>query len=132
LDDDEDLDGLEDLPAANKPKQEDEMATITQVSDDETFKMPTAGRPSAGCWVDNSSHAADHIAAGSATSAMQLLNRQIAASDFSVIKSTMIGCYLGSTMSLPGVPGSGNVNVPLLRNDSSGYPGEKKPAKKFP
>jgi hypothetical protein len=30
------------------------------------------------------------------------LNRQIAASDFSVLKETMMGCYLGSTMSVPG------------------------------
>lgn len=85
--------------------------------------MPAAGRPPAGCWAANSSHAADHMAAGGASSAMQLLNRQIAASDFSVLKGSMIGCYLGSTISLPGIPGSGSIVVPLMRNDASGHPG---------
>lgn len=54
---------------------------------------------------------------------MQLLNRQIAASDFAVLKKSMIGCYLGSMTSLPGVPGSGSMVVPLLRNDAAGHPG---------
>mmetsp|Transcript_23588 Transcript_23588/g.31342 ORF Transcript_23588/g.31342 Transcript_23588/m.31342 type:complete len:1298 (+) Transcript_23588:62-3955(+) len=101
----------------------DEMDGIQNVSDDATFDMPPAGRAPAGCWVANSSHAADHVAAGGASSALQLLNRQIAASEFSVLKDTMIGCYLGSTMSLPGVPGSGSMNIPLLRNDAGGHPG---------
>merc|ERR1719410_3110548 len=35
----------------------------------------------------------------------------------------MIGCYLGSTVSLPGIPGSGSIAVPLMRNDTSAHPG---------
>jgi len=54
---------------------------------------------------------------------MQLLNRQIAASDFSVLKDPMLGCYLGAMLSVPGVPGSGSMSIPLLRNDSAGHPG---------
>jgi coatomer protein complex subunit alpha (xenin) len=99
------------------------MAELQGVSDDATFQMPAAGRPATGCWVANSSHAADHISAGGATSAMQLLNRQIAVSDFAVLRETMIGCYLGSMLSVPGVPGSPAMNIPLLRNDASGNPG---------
>lgn len=72
------------------------------ISDDAGFQMPASGRPPAGCWVANSSHASDHVAAGGMSSALQLLNRQIAASDFSVLKETMMGCYLGSMMSMPG------------------------------
>jgi len=63
------------------------------------------------------------MAAGGASSAMQLLHRQIAASDFSNLKGPMLGCYLGSTVSLPGVPGSGSMTIPLMRNDASGHPG---------
>lgn len=120
----DDLDDLGDLGVQEAPKPPvNEMAGLQEVSDDATFQMPAAGRPPAGCWVANSSHAADHIAAGGATSAMQLLNRQIAASDFDVLKDMMIGCYLGSMLSVPGVPGSPSLSMPLLRNDSSGHPG---------
>ena len=93
------------------------------VGDDSGFQMPVSGRTPAGCWVANSSHASDHIAAGGSASALQLLNRQIAASDFSVLKEPMMGCYLGSMMSVPGVPGSGTMQIPLLRNDAGGHPG---------
>lgn len=122
----DDLDDLGDEfgePTAEKETPVDEMAGLQEVSDDATFQMPSAGRPPAGCWVANSSHAADHIAAGGASSAMQLLNRQIAASEFAVLRNGMIGCYIGSTMSLPGIPGSGSMSVALLRNDASGHPG---------
>lgn len=87
---------------AAKPPPVDEMDGLNEISDDAGFQMPPAGRPPAGCWASNSSHAADHMAAGGASSAMQLLHRQIAASDFSVLKDSMLGCYLGSTASLPG------------------------------
>jgi coatomer subunit alpha len=120
----DDLDDLGDLGEPDTPKAPvNEMAELQGVSDDATFQMPAAGRPATGCWVANSSHAADHISAGGATSAMQLLNRQIAVSDFAVLRETMIGCYLGSMLSVPGVPGSPAMNIPLLRNDASGNPG---------
>jgi coatomer protein complex subunit alpha (xenin) len=93
------------------------------VADDSGFQMPPSGRPPAGCWVANSSHASDHVAAGGMSSALQLLNRQIAASDFNVLKESMMGCYLGSMMSVPGIPGSGSMPIPLLRNDAGGHPG---------
>eukprot|EP00569_Conticribra_weissflogii_P016351 CAMPEP_0171400982 /NCGR_PEP_ID=MMETSP0880-20121228/7612_1 /TAXON_ID=67004 /ORGANISM="Thalassiosira weissflogii, Strain CCMP1336" /LENGTH=1288 /DNA_ID=CAMNT_0011915391 /DNA_START=12 /DNA_END=3878 /DNA_ORIENTATION=+ len=130
LDDDDDMGWGDDLDlgddfAVETPKSApvDEMAGLNEISDDAGFQMPPAGRPPAACWVANSSHAADHMAAGGASSAMQLLHRQIAASDFSVLKSSMLGCYLGSTVSLPGIPGSGSMMVPLMRNDAGGHPG---------
>ena len=99
---------------------QDEMDII---ADDSGFQMPPSGRPPAACWVANSSHASDHVAAGGMSSALQLLNRQIAASDFNVLKESMMGCYLGAMMSVPGVPGSGSMSIPLLRNDGAGHPG---------
>jgi coatomer protein complex subunit alpha (xenin) len=115
LGDDLDLGG----PAAAEDDGMDMMA------DDSGFQMPPSGRPPAGCWVANSSHASDHVAAGGMSSALQLLNRQIAASDFNVLKESMMGCYLGSMMSVPGMPGSGSMPVPLLRNDGGGPPGSE-------
>ena len=152
--DDEGLDDLGDFGEETKAAPVDEMAGLNEISDESGFQMPPAGRPPAGCWVANSSHAADHMAAGGASSAMQLLHRQIAASDFSVLKGPMIGCYLGSSVSLPGktakltsaviilslsdqfsifqpffiifhagIPGSGSIVLPLMRNDAIGHPG---------
>jgi len=123
--DDDGLDDLGDFGEEAKAAPVDEMAGLNEISDDAGFQMPPAGRPPAGCWVANSSHAADHMAAGGASSAMQLLHRQIAASDFSNLKGSMLGCYLGSTVSLPGIPGSGSIIVPLMRNDASGHPGKE-------
>ena len=97
----DELDDFGDLGDADADKP-DEMAGLADVGDDSGFQMPVSGRPPAGCWVANSSHAADHIAAGGAASALQLLNRQIAASEFAVLKEAMMGCYLGSMMSVPG------------------------------
>ena len=123
----DDLDDLGDLGEPDAPKEtvKNEMAGLQEVSDDATFQMPTAGRTPAGCWVANSSHAADHMAAGAATSSMQLLNRQIAATEFSQLKSSMLGCYLSATVSVPGVPGSPQLSLPLMRNDASGHPGNE-------
>jgi coatomer protein complex subunit alpha (xenin) len=89
------------------------------------FQMPPSGRPAAACWATNSSHAADHLAAGSASSAMALLNRQIAASNFEVLKRNMTGYYLGSTGSMPGIPGSTSMALPFVRNDAAGPPGNE-------
>lgn len=122
--DEDDLD-LGDFGEPAVPSQDDEMAGLDEISSDAGFQMPAAGRPPAACWAANSSHAADHMAGGAASSAMQLLHRQIAASDFSNLKETMIGCYLGSTVSLPGIPGSGSFSIPLMRNDAVSHPGNE-------
>ena len=97
----DELDDFGDLGDTDAGKP-DEMAGLADVGDDSGFQMPVSGRPPAGCWVANSSHASDHIAAGGTASSLQLLNRQIAASEFSVLKESMMGCYLGSMMSVPG------------------------------
>lgn len=86
-------------------------------------KLPNAGRPAASIWVNNSSHAAVHMAAGASASALQLLNRQIAVSDFSLLKNNMIACYMGSMISLPGITGSGcSLSIALMRNDQTEHP----------
>lgn len=122
----DDLEELGDDGVVEAKEETDDMAGLQAVADDVgDFTMPNAGRPPAACWAANSSHAADHLAAGAASSALQLLNRQIAASEFSVIKENMLNCYLGATMSVPGVPGSLSITVPLMRNDVSGHPGNE-------
>ena len=120
---DDDLDLGDDM--AEETKEVDEMAEMSNMGTDSGFASPEAGRAPAACWSDNSSHAAVHIAAGGTAKAMQLLNRQIAVSDFDVLKNAMIGSYLGSMMSMPGVPGSSSLTVPLLANDAAGHPGSE-------
>jgi coatomer protein complex subunit alpha (xenin) len=41
------------------------------------------------------------------------------------MKQSMINTYLACTMSMPGVPGSGSMTVPLLRNDAAAHPGNE-------
>jgi coatomer subunit alpha len=119
----DDLDDLGDLGGGSN-KQADDMAQISEVHGSSGgSQMPTPGRPPAACWVANSSHAADHLAAGAVSSGMQLLHRQIAASDFSVLKTNMINCFLGASLTIPGIMGSSGLAIPLLRNDAQGHPG---------
>ena len=119
---DDDLDDLGDIGGGSS-KHKDDMDDIAEVNPSGGVQLPTSGRPPAACWVANSSHASDHLAAGAASSGLQLLHRQIAASDFSVLKANMIGSYLASTMILPGIPGCPSLSLPLLRNDGRGHPG---------
>jgi len=118
---DDDLDDLGDLGEDEALAQVDD--GLDTIADDSGFQLPPSGRPPAACWVANSSHAADHAAAGAMSSALQLLNRQIAAADFSYLQQNMMGCYVGSMMSVPGMAGSGSISLPLLRNDAGGHPG---------
>jgi len=118
-------DGLGDLGDDDLGETAVEDDGLDVVADDSGFQMPPSGRPPAACWVANSSHSADHVAAGAMPSALQLLNRQIAASNFSVLQPGMMGCYAGSMMSVPSIGGSGSIPMPLLRNDASGNPGRE-------
>lgn len=68
------------------------------------FLSPQGGTSPVVSWCNDSSHAADHFAAGSVESALQLLNRQIALVNAAPIKALAIGSYLGSTAFLPGLP----------------------------
>ena len=119
----DDLDDLGDLGDASARAAEDEM-DLGVVDDSTGFQMPKSGRPAAAVWC-NSPHASDHSAAGQAASSLQLLNRQIAASDFTVLQEGLMGCYLGATMSVPGIPGSGSMAMPMARNDANGFAGDK-------
>jgi coatomer subunit alpha len=120
---DNDLDDLGDLGDVSARSAAEEMG-LDVVEDTSGFQMPKAGRPAPAVWC-NSSHAADHSAAGQAASSLQLLNRQIAASDFTLIQEALMGCYLGANISVPGIPGSGSMMMPLARNDERAPPGEK-------
>lgn len=63
------------------------------------------GSSEADLWARNSPIAADHVAAGSFESAMQLLNRQIGAVNFAPLKSRFMEVYQASRTYLPASEG---------------------------
>ena len=81
--------------------------------------VPISGMATAQIWCSRSSHAADHIAAGSFDSAMQLLHRQIAAVHFKLMKTQMMLVFSSSLNSLPGLPLATTLHVPLCRTNET-------------
>jgi len=68
----------------------------------------SAGSPSsseAEMWARNSPLAADHVAAGSFDTAMQLLNRQVGAVNFEPLKPRFLEIYQASRTFLPAIAG---------------------------
>jgi coatomer subunit alpha len=84
--------------------------------DGSLFTAPTPGIRAASQWVNNSSYAADHVAAGSFETAMQLLNRQIAMQQFNPLRSKFIGVYCGAATAVPGLPLSPAYMLPVQRS----------------
>lgn len=64
-----------------------------------------AGSSEADLWARNSPIAADHAAAGSFETAMQLLNRQVGAVNFAPLKPRFLEIYQASKTYLPATPG---------------------------
>lgn len=91
---------------------------------DDHFTVPASGVIPGHSWCKDSSHAADHVAAGSIGSAMQLLHRQIAAVHFKPMRSRFVLIYLSSLNSLPGLPLGNTIHVPLYR---AAHDGDKLP-----
>ncbi|KAL0369108.1 UNVERIFIED_CONTAM: Coatomer subunit alpha-1 [Sesamum calycinum] len=84
-----DLEDL-DLPAdAETPK-------TAAVGRSAIFVAPTPGMPVSQIWVQKSSLAAEHAAAGNFDTAMRLLSRQLGIRNFTPLKSQFIDLHLGS------------------------------------
>lgn len=65
------------------------------------FVTPTPGVPKSQSWVQNSSLAGDHVAAGSFDSAMRLLNRQLGIQNFAPLRNIFLESHLASQSLLP-------------------------------
>lgn len=66
-------------------------------------------------WLRNSPLAADHAAAGSFGTAMQLLTRQAGIVEFAPLKSLFMECYLSSRAYLPGAASLPSIPIALRR-----------------
>jgi len=115
-DDDLDLDDLDDGTAAAPSASDGGAGGGGGGSGGDFFAAPTAGTPAASSWVANSSHAADHSAAGSYETAMQLLNRQVAVVAFEPLKPHFTAIFAGAAASVPGLPLAPSMKSPLQRN----------------
>lgn len=60
------------------------------------FVAPTSGVPVTQLWIQRSSLAAEHVAAGNFDTAMRLLNRQLGIRNFAPLRSLFIDIHLGS------------------------------------
>jgi coatomer subunit alpha len=88
----------------------------------------TAGVSPISAWCSDSSLAADHMAAGSVDSSLQLLNRQIAAVNVSVLRSNAIATFLGASAYLPGLPLTPSSKTYLMRDPTTKGKGKPMPA----
>ncbi|KAH7575011.1 hypothetical protein ACOSP7_005567 [Xanthoceras sorbifolium] len=84
-----DLEDLELPPEADTPK-----ATVNARS--AIFVAPTPGMPVSQIWIQRSSLAAEHAAAGNFDTAMRLLNRQLGIKNFAPLKSMFLDLHSGS------------------------------------
>ncbi|CAG8636627.1 6826_t:CDS:10, partial [Racocetra fulgida] len=75
------------------------------------FVPPTSGTNESELWIHNSPLAANHVAAGSFETAMQLLNRQVGAVNFEPLKSHFLKTFQATRTYL-----SCNVSLPPLVN----------------
>ncbi|KAA0033783.1 hypothetical protein IC582_001549 [Cucumis melo] len=83
-----DLEDLELPPEAETPK--------ASVSARSFFVAPTPGMPVSQIWIQRSSLAAEHAAAGNFDTAMRLLNRQLGIKNFAPLKSMFLDLHGGS------------------------------------
>lgn len=105
-------DATEDAIAKDTLEEDEEDASGWDMGDDVNVEedvdfvnveSPEAGAGSseADLWARNSPLAADHVAAGSFDSAMQLLNRQVGAVNFAPLKSRFLEIFKASKTYLP-------------------------------
>lgn len=92
-----------------------EIPADAMLSPSSQFMAPSAGKSVVEFWPDNSNHAADHIAAGSFNTAMQLLNQQCAIVNFAPLKEYFQTIFAGSRASIPITPMLPSLQIPLQR-----------------
>jgi len=83
---------------------EDDLDLQDQSEEFVNVAADVAGSSEAELWARNSPIAADHVAAGSFETAMQLLNRQVGVVDFAPLKPRFLEIYRASRTYLPAAP----------------------------
>ena len=86
------------------------------------YVAPQAGMPAMAKWSRDSQLSADHVAAGSFESAMQLMRRQLGIIDFTPLKDLFLAVASASHAVSPGVPSAPPLLAPLMRGGGSSLP----------
>ncbi|KAI9098808.1 coatomer WD associated region-domain-containing protein [Phlyctochytrium arcticum] len=97
-------------------------ASTSAPSGGEGFVPPNAGTSFSDQWARSSALAADHVAAGSFETAMQLLNRQIGAVNFTALKPLFMNIYQSSRTYMPANASLPPLSLPLTRKSSNNLP----------
>jgi coatomer protein complex subunit alpha (xenin) len=92
------------------------------------FAAPSAGVPITSAWSGESSHSSDHFAGGSVQTALDLLNRQIAAVNFAPMRQKAMNLQIGATAFLPGMPLAPSNRSYLCRQTGKSASGKALPA----
>ena len=84
------------------------------------YVAPNPGKKISNNWVDSSNLAGDHVAAGSFTTAMKLLNRQIGVVNFKPLKESFNSVFQGNSCAMPMSIGAPSASNHFLRTGDSG------------
>jgi len=77
---------------------------------------PTPGKSIADYWADNSQHPAVHIAAGSFSSAMEILSKACGIADFKPLKPYFMALYASGHSVMPVTPSMLPLSIPLQKD----------------
>ncbi|GLJ14129.1 hypothetical protein SUGI_0226700 [Cryptomeria japonica] len=81
--------------------EELELPQDVGITHDTLFVTPTQDMPVSQIWIQDSSLAGEHAAAGNFDTALELLNRQLGITNFSRLKPIILDLYMGSHVFLP-------------------------------
>jgi coatomer protein complex subunit alpha (xenin) len=85
--------------------------------DNSPFLQPNSGRTPTEYWVENSQNPSDHIAAGSFSTAMDILNKAAGIVNFAPLKAIFMNIYMASRGSIPLTPSLPSIPIPIHRNN---------------
>ncbi|CAI0422909.1 unnamed protein product [Linum tenue] len=123
---DNDEEGGWDLEDLDLPQEADtpraSLATRSTV-----FVAPSPGMPVSQIWIQKSSLAAEHVAAGNFDTAMRLLHRQLGIKNFSPLKSMFLDLHSGSQTYLRAVSATSVISLAVERWNESGAPNVRAP-----
>ena len=86
------------------------------------FVAPMPRPPLSSTWVEKSSIAGDHVAAGSFSTAMKLLNRQIGIVNFAPLKEIFLAVAGACQLSMPGLGNTAAITQHVLRKGDESLP----------
>ncbi|EIW68332.1 hypothetical protein TREMEDRAFT_39829 [Tremella mesenterica DSM 1558] len=105
-----------DLDAEVPIEPEPEVEVEAEIVEADLSEGVTAGVNEDEMWIKNSPLAADHAAAGAFESAMQLLNRQVAAVNFAPLKPLFLAAYEAAHVHVPANPSLPPLVLQVRRN----------------